>query len=585
MSIRRFFTRKRLIWLIIILLVVAGVWYLVARGKNTSGNVQTATVGRQNLKQTVLTTGQVVSQTNLNLSFQGSGVVAKVNVAAGDKVKAGDILAILNQANAQAALISAQGQLAQAQANYQKVAAGSSVEQIKVSQEAVNTAQVAYNNAVSQLSTVQQTTTATLNQAQKTLADLQSPMTTADNKRSAILTTISNQLSLVKSALDSENQILNDNNLKNTFGILNSASLNDFKAANQSVQPLLTTANNSLNTAEAYKSDDNIDQAVTDALNVLNQNIIALNDCFSALSNSVVSSNFSQTQLDAYKTTITNALASENPGASSIRSSRQALTDALTAAQNAVTNATLAQNQQILSTQNQINSAKASLQQAQANLAQASAQAKPADLNIARAQIISAQGQVASAEAILNNLIIKAPVDGTITQVDTKVGEQANAMQEVMVLQDINNLHAESYVSEANVASLALSQSVDYTFDALGPNNHYAGKIITIDPASTVISGVVDYLVKADLPNIPDIKPGMTANLTILVATKDNVLAVPASAIIDNNGQESVRIIDDSKKNTYHSVFVTTGLQADGGLVEIKSGLNEGELIVTYLKP
>ena len=90
---------------------------------------------------------------------------------------------------------------------------------------------------------------------------------------------------------------------------------------------------------------------------------------------------------------------------------------------------------------------------------------------------------------------------------------------------------------------------------------------------------------KADLPNIPDIKPGMTANLTILVATKDNVLAVPASAIIDNNGQESIRVIDDPKKNTYHSVTIETGLQADGGLVEIKSGLNEGQLIVTYLKP
>ncbi|MCX6797834.1 MAG: efflux RND transporter periplasmic adaptor subunit, partial [Candidatus Falkowbacteria bacterium] len=121
--------------------------------------------------------------------------------------------------------------------------------------------------------------------------------------------------------------------------------------------------------------------------------------------------------------------------------------------------------------------------------------------------------------------------------------------------------------------------------DALGPDHHFNGKILTINPASTVISGVVDYLMKADFPIIPDIKPGMTANMTILIASKDKVLAVSSSAIINQNGQQYIRVIDDSKKKTYHQVPVQVGLQADGGLVEITSGLNEGQEIVTYIKP
>jgi HlyD family secretion protein len=585
MSVRKFFTRKKIIWSIIIILVIALVWYFVAKGKNQAGNIQTAAASVQNLKQTVLTTGQVVSATDLSLSFQGSGVVKEVLVKAGDKVKSGDTLATLNQANAQAALVSAQGAFAQANANYQRVLAGATAEQIKVSQEAVNAARVAYNNAVTQLTTVQQTTAATLSQAQKTLTDLQSPTTLADNKRSAILTTISTQLASVKSAVDQEQQILDDDNLEPTFGVTDLAALTNFKSAFSQVKPLLDAANASLALAQGYKSDVNIDQAVSDAINALNQNISALNYCFVALSNSIPSSTITQAQLDAYKTAISTALASENPGVASIRAARQALTDALTAASNAVINAGLAQTQQIAAAQNQINSAQAALQQVEANLNQQQAKAKPADINIAKAQILSAQGQVEAAQAALANLIIKAPAEGTITQVDIKVGEQASAMQPVMVLQDISSLHAEAYVSEANVASLKIGQPVDYTFDALGPDRHFNGQILTINPASTVISGVVNYLVKADLPSIPEIKPGMTVNMTVLVASKDNVLAVPNSAVINNSGRYFIRIINDPKKNTFYQAEVQTGLSADGGLVEIIGGLEAGQTIVTYIKP
>ena len=134
------------------------------------------------------------------------------------------------------------------------------------------------------------------------------------------------------------------------------------------------------------------------------------------------------------------------------------------------------------------------------------------------------------------------------------------------------------------VASLKIDQPVDYTFDALGPDQHFTGQILTIDPASTVISGVVNYLVKASLPSILEIKPGMTVNMTVLVDTRGNALAVSSSAIINQNGEQYVRVIDDPKTKTYHQVKVLTGLQADGGLVEILDGLNNGQEVVTLIK-
>jgi len=582
---RGFFTKKKIIWTIIILIIVGGGVYFLTKGKDNSANIQTARVTRQDLKQTVLTTGQVVSALNLNLSFQGSGVVKEVNVTAGTKVKAGDVLAIFNQASAQASLVSARGSLAQAQANYQKVLTGATKEQINVSQKAVNAAQVAYNNSLSQLTNTEQSSAAAISQAQNTLDDLQSPTTQSDNKRSDIIITITNQLNSIQSALDKENQILTDNNLKDTFAVTNSTSLSDFKTSYNQVQPLLNIANASLASAKNYKSDININQAVNDTINALSQSVTTLNYCYSALQSSITSSKLSQTQLDAYKATINSELTGENSGISTVRAARQSLTDALTAAQNAVTNARLSATQQITAAKNQINSTHAALLQAQATLAQLQAKAQTADLNAAQAQILSAQGQVDAATAALDNTVLKAPADGTITQVDIKVGEQATAMQEVMVLQDINTLHVEAYVSEANVAYLKIGQPVEYTFDSLGPDRRFNGKILTINPASTVISGVVDYLVKADFPNIPEIKPGMTANMTILVESKSSSLAIPSSAVINQNGQQYIRLIDNPQTKTYHQVEIKTDLQADGGLVEVTAGLSEGQELVTYIKP
>ncbi len=584
MSIRGFFTKKKIIWTIIILLIISGGAYYKLKPKNNASNISTATVSEQNLEQTVLTTGQVVSETNLNLSFQTGGVVEQVIVNTGSQVKAGDTLAILSQANARASLTSASGQLASANANYRKVVAGATPEQVNVSQKSVDSARVAYTNSLSQLANLQISTAATINQAQATLDDLQSPTSTSDNKRSAILVVIANQLTAVKSDLDKENQILDDNNLKDSFGAMDFTSVLNFKSANSQVQALLNKANASLATAQAYKSDANIYQAVNDALAALNQNIVALNYCYTALQNSVVSSKLSQAQLDSYKSTINSYISSENSGLTAVKSSRQALTDALTAATNAVTNSKLSATQQITSAQSQINSAKATLQQSEASLAQLKAHAQPADIDAARAMLLSAQGSVEAAQSNLSNTVLKAPADGTITQINTKVGQQATAMQAVIILQNINALHTEAYVSEANVASLQLGQSVDYTFDALGPDKHFEGKILTIDPASTVISGVVNYLVKASLPNIPEVKPGMTVNMTVLVATRTNALAVPSTAIINQGTEQYVRVIDNETTKTYHQVTVKTGLLADGGQVEILSGLSAGQEVVTLIK-
>lgn len=503
---KKYFTKKRVIWGIIILVVL----FLIGRGifghKDLSSKIQTGVAKKQNLKLTVLTTGQVVSGTDLDLSFNSSGVVKKVNINAGDKVRAGQVLATLDQASAGASLTTALGGLAQAKANYEKVLAGSSDTQIAVAQVAVQ------NASTSLAATIAQQNTAVKN-AYNTL--LNTPITALsgggnpDNVTPVITGTYTGsaqgiyQISIYQSGTGPQFKV---SGLEEATG-------------NAQVQPTPMGKNGLY---IQFSSSPNPSDVWT--VNIPNTYATTY----------VANYNAYQTALQTQATAVSGA--------------------------------------------------QGVLAQAQATLNQTLAAARPADIDAAQAAITSAQGQVQSAQAIYNNTIITAPADGTITRVDVKVGELASAQKEVMVLQNVSDLHAEANVSEANIASLQPGQPVDFTFDALGPDRHFSGAVLTVNPASTLVSGVVDYLVKAGLPNIPDIKPGMTANMTILVSQKDNVLSVPQQAIVSQNGNQYVRVIDDPKKLIYHQVQVQTGLSADGGLVEITSGLNDGQQVVTFIK-
>ena len=95
---------------------------------------------------------------------------------------------------------------------------------------------------------------------------------------------------------------------------------------------------------------------------------------------------------------------------------------------------------------------------------------------------------------------------------------------------------------------------------------------------------MVNYKVTGSLDKIAEVKPGMTANMTIKVAEKSNALVVPSSAIINKNGKHIVRIVNDPKKKTYDEKEVETGLEADGGLTEVTTGLTEGKEVITYMK-
>ena len=199
-----------------------------------------------------------------------------------------------------------------------------------------------------------------------------------------------------------------------------------------------------------------------------------------------------------------------------------------------------------------------------AQVAQARAAYEIAQLNLAKATLIS-------------------PVNGIITEVNNKPGEILGtgvikeSFSRVMSL----DMLIESKIPESDIVKVKLGQRAKVTFDALTADDVFDGEIIEIDPASTTIQDVVYYTIKLKLSTMDSrIKPGMSTNVDIDTARKDNVVIAPLRAIKAEDGKKYVDVL--LANDTTKKVYVETGLEGDDGMVEIKSGLSGGEKVVTF---
>lgn len=218
---------------------------------------------------------------------------------------------------------------------------------------------------------------------------------------------------------------------------------------------------------------------------------------------------------------------------------------------------------------------KANLEQAKSNLAKLNAPASETDIAIQQAAVQQAEQAVKQAQLNLDNAILKAPFAGVITKVNIVPGSTSNGA--AMTLVDRDPLHVELRLSENDVVQAARDQKVKLSIDSI--NNWSAdGKVTFISPVSSVSNGVVTYQVRVDFADVdPRVKVGMTSNVDIIVAQKDNVLVVPNSALLPSGSGRVVQVLDAQGK--VQDIPVEIGI-SDGAHTEIVSGVQEGQQII-----
>src|SRR3989344_622015 len=240
-----------------------------------------------------------------------------------------------------------------------------------------------------------------------------------------------------------------------------------------------------------------------------------------------------------------------------------------------------------------VSTARTNVNTAISNISGASSDLKIAERELAKdlagstaEEILAQEASVEKARAGVNNIkaqisktIISSPIRGIVTKQDAKAGEIVNASSPVVSVISGASFQVEANLPETDVSKVKINDSAKLTLDAYGSDAAFAAKVISIDPAETIIEGVSTYKITFEFDKEDErIRSGLTANIDILTKKKEGVLAVPQRAILTQDGSKIVRVQRGDGRGD--EVPVELGLFGSDGRVEILSGLEEGTKVI-----
>ena len=265
----------------------------------------------------------------------------------------------------------------------------------------------------------------------------------------------------------------------------------------------------------------------------------------------------------------------------------------------------------------ELNTAKANLSSAQSSLNYESANYKryatlfkkglvsadeyeSAKLNFEKAkdQVAQSREMVQKAQTNLSYAIITSPIDGVVISKSVEEGQTVAASYATpelfTIAKDLKDMQVVANVDEADIGDVKEGERVSFTVDAY-PNDTFEGVVKHVRQEATTTNNVVTYEVVISAPNSElKLKPGLTANVTIYTAERQNVLCVSTKALRFTPTQDLIKgckIVDCKGKNkvwtregnTFKAHAVQIGM-SDGIHTEILSGVSKGLEIITDAK-
>jgi HlyD family secretion protein len=194
---------------------------------------------------------------------------------------------------------------------------------------------------------------------------------------------------------------------------------------------------------------------------------------------------------------------------------------------------------------------------AQQEAAKAQSESAKSQVESTKAQVEQTKAALKLAETNLRYTTIRSPVNGVVISRNVDVGQTVAASLQAPTLftiaKDLTQMQVDTNISEADIGNVAVAQDATFTVDAY-PEKTFRGKVSEIRNAPTIISNVVTYDVVIQVDNKDlKLKPGMTANVSVLVAHKEGVLKIPNAALrfrpefAKSGGTEEMRKGDLSK--------------------------------------
>ena len=233
------------------------------------------------------------------------------------------------------------------------------------------------------------------------------------------------------------------------------------------------------------------------------------------------------------------------------------------------------------SLEREIETTKRALETKERELELKRAGASSEEVRTAELKIDEARARVLHIQARRNDMMLRAPFSGIVTEEKAKAGQIISANSPVLVFMSKGSPRIEVFVPEADIAKIRPGNSADITLDAYEAEEVFPAQVAKIDPAETLIDGVATYKVTLRFTKEDArVKPGMTADIDIVTGVRNAALAVPQRAVLSENGEKYARVLRD---NGIERVRVVTGIRGSDGTIEVTEGLKEGDKVILFI--
>jgi len=207
------------------------------------------------------------------------------------------------------------------------------------------------------------------------------------------------------------------------------------------------------------------------------------------------------------------------------------------------------------------------------NTAQADYNSGNASIKTAQANISSQNVSIANLQDSLNNLIIKAPISGVISDKAVNIGQMASTGTALAKVNDISSVYATMQIPQNKINNTKIGQPATITVD--GSDKTYSGVLQNIDLSADTSARVFNCKIKIDNSD-KTLYPGVYAKAELISSEKTQVIAIPINALVGGEGDYSVFINDNG---TAKKQKVTIG-ETDANNVEITSDIKDGDAVI-----
>ena len=605
LATRRLIQRRRIVFFLLVVIIVGGYYFYHHKQAGISSTTYVmGTAEKGSIVVSVSGSGQIETSDQVDVKPNVAADIIAIYIKAGQKVKAGDVIAKLDASDLKNKVTQANNSLTSARANLNLKLAGATKQEIKLAENSVASAQLSYEQAVANVNDVKISGEQSLAKAQIQLDNAQISLENAQRNYDNTLAThnisgesddndLSKTYSDAKSALESAqltvrsvivsaDDILGKNNYSNAdhpylylLGARDSQSIinanNSYELARAEFIKL--EASNRLAATTSWTNDDVEKQLIATKAALQSAKTMA-HDVYNVLLNTVVSAKLSQSTIDGYKQTVSSQESSLLNGINSINQAQQAINNIklgisssglsssasvnnakssldtaknnLVTAQSSLVQAQSDNKKSLDSANSELASRKIAYENAKIQLEQKTAAPREVDLASARVQVAQAAQDYEQAVQDLADAEVRSPIDGVVAKVNQKVGYAASASDSaansIATIITDQQLAVIS-LNEVDIAKVKVGQQASLSFTAID-GLKLTGQVAEVESIGASEQGVVSYEIKISLDYQDErVKPQMSVSAEIVIDSKTDILVLDNSLIkTDSQGLSYVEI-------------------------------------------